>query len=96
LTGTSKRGNEPSGSINCGEFRDKLQTGWVLKKVSAAINKFLIEGDVKLKMIHVSYTLIGKRQLFSVPYESLFIRKCPNALYIRAEHCINFAFSPFI
>ena len=37
MAGTCKRCNEPSGcSIKFGEFLDKLRTGSLLKKVSAA------------------------------------------------------------
>jgi hypothetical protein len=32
VAGTCEYGNEPSGSIKCGEFLDWLQTGWLLKK----------------------------------------------------------------
>ena len=32
-------GNEPSGSVKCGEFLDKLQTSWLLKKDSAPWSK---------------------------------------------------------
>ena len=34
-----KRGNEPSPSIKCGKFLDKLRTGQVLKKDSAPRTK---------------------------------------------------------
>ena len=33
---TCECGDEPSGSIKCGEFLDKLETGYLLKKDSAA------------------------------------------------------------
>ena len=36
MAGTCECGNEPSGSIKCGEFLDLLQTGLLLKKDSAA------------------------------------------------------------
>jgi hypothetical protein len=32
VAGTYEGGNEPSGSIKCGEFLDKLQPGQILKK----------------------------------------------------------------
>ena len=32
-------GNEPSGSVKCGEFLDYLQTSYLLKKVSAPWSK---------------------------------------------------------
>ena len=32
-------GNEPSGSVKCGEFLDQLQTGQLLKKDSAQWSK---------------------------------------------------------
>ena len=35
VTGTCKGGNEPSGSIKCGEFLDQLRTGQLLKKEAA-------------------------------------------------------------
>jgi len=35
VAGTYKRGNEPSGSIKCGEFLDYLRTVKLLKKDSA-------------------------------------------------------------
>jgi hypothetical protein len=34
-----ERCNEPSGSIKCGEFLDKLRTGWLLTKDSVPLNK---------------------------------------------------------
>ena len=34
-------GNEPSGSMKCGEFLDKLQTSQLLKKDSAPLSKQL-------------------------------------------------------
>jgi hypothetical protein len=34
MAGTCECGNEPSGSIKCGEFLDWLRTCWVLKKDS--------------------------------------------------------------
>jgi len=36
MAGTCERGNEPSGSIKCGEFLDWLKTRLLLKKDSAA------------------------------------------------------------
>jgi len=39
VAGTCECGNEPSGSIQFGEFLDKLQTSWLLKKDSAAWSK---------------------------------------------------------
>ena len=74
---------------------------------SVFAGKYII---IKLRIVNVSYTLIGKRQRCSVPYESLFNRKCPKALVIRrsillcapfgapctrAELCINFVFTHF-
>ena len=35
VAGTCECGNEPSGSIKCGEFIDQLKTGKLLKKGSA-------------------------------------------------------------
>ena len=35
VAGTSECGNEPSGSIKCGEFLDWLKTSQILKKNSA-------------------------------------------------------------
>jgi hypothetical protein len=37
--GCCNRGNEPSGSIKCGEFIDYLRTGYLPKKDSAAWSK---------------------------------------------------------
>ena len=34
MAGGSEYGNEPSGSIKCGEILDWLRTGWLLKKDS--------------------------------------------------------------
>ena len=34
-------GNEPSGSVKCGEFLDQLQTNWLLKKDSAPCSKYV-------------------------------------------------------
>ena len=34
-------GNEPSGSVKCGEFLDQLQTGQLLKKDSAPWSKYV-------------------------------------------------------
>jgi len=34
-----KIGNEPSGSIKCGEFLDYLRTGWLRKKNFATWSK---------------------------------------------------------
>ena len=31
MAGTCNCGNEPSGSIKCGEFLDLLKTGWLIK-----------------------------------------------------------------
>ena len=39
MVGSCKCGNEPSGSIKCRKFLDKLRTGQVLKKDSAARTK---------------------------------------------------------
>jgi len=39
VAGTYEYGNEPSGSIKCGEFLDQLNTGWLLKKDSAPWSK---------------------------------------------------------
>jgi hypothetical protein len=39
VAGTCECGNEPSGSIKCGEFLDQLRTGWLLKKDSAQWSK---------------------------------------------------------
>jgi hypothetical protein len=35
VAGTCECGNDPSGSIKCGEFLEQLQTGELLKKDSA-------------------------------------------------------------
>ena len=39
-------GNEPSGSVKCGEFLDQLQTSQLLKKVSAPWSKRVNKGKV--------------------------------------------------
>ena len=39
MAGNCDCGNEPSGSIICGEFLDSLKTGWLLKNDSAACSK---------------------------------------------------------
>ena len=39
VTGICDYGNEPSGSIKCGDFLDQLKTGQLLKKDSAAWSK---------------------------------------------------------
>ena len=39
MAGTCECGNEPSGSIKCGEFLDKLQTRLAFKKDSAPLSK---------------------------------------------------------
>jgi len=39
VAGTCECRNEPSGSIKCGEFLEKLRTGEILKKDSAPWNK---------------------------------------------------------
>jgi len=38
VAGTCKHGNEPSGSIKCGEFLDYLRTSELLKKDCAPWN----------------------------------------------------------
>jgi hypothetical protein len=38
--GTCDCGNEPSGSIKCGEYLDQLRTGQLLKKDSAPCSKY--------------------------------------------------------
>jgi hypothetical protein len=39
VVGTCECGNEPLGSINCGEFLDKVRTGQLLKKDSDVWSK---------------------------------------------------------
>ena len=39
MAGTYECGNEPSGSIKCGEFLDYIKTGYLLKKDSAPWSK---------------------------------------------------------
>jgi len=39
MAGTCKCGNEPLGSIKCGEFLEQLKNGQLLKKDSAAWSK---------------------------------------------------------
>ena len=38
-SGTCECGNDPWGSIKCGEFLDQLKTGYLLEKDSAASSK---------------------------------------------------------
>ena len=44
VAGTCECGNEPSGSIKCGEFLDYLRTGWLLKKDSVPWSKLESKG----------------------------------------------------
>ena len=37
-------GNEPSGSVKCGELLDWLQTSWLLKRDSAPWSKWKLVG----------------------------------------------------
>jgi hypothetical protein len=39
VVGTCEYGNEPSGSIKCGEILDHLSTGQLLKEDSASCSK---------------------------------------------------------
>jgi hypothetical protein len=39
VAGTCECGNEPLGSVKCGEFVDQLRTGSLLKKDSASCSK---------------------------------------------------------
>ena len=39
MMGTCECGNEPSGSMKCGEFLDWLKTSWPLKKDSSPWSK---------------------------------------------------------
>ena len=39
MAGACEYGNEPSGSIKCGEFLDWMRTGYFLKKDSAPWSK---------------------------------------------------------
>ena len=41
VAGTRERGNEPSGSIKCGEFLDQLKTGCLLNKDSATWSEYV-------------------------------------------------------
>ena len=43
LVGTCECGNEPSVSIKCGEFLDRLRTGQLLKKDAAPMSKFSLQ-----------------------------------------------------
>ena len=43
LAGTCECGNEPSGSLKCGEFLDYLKTGQLLKKGSAPCSKYTVK-----------------------------------------------------
>jgi hypothetical protein len=42
VAGTCECGNEPSGSIKCGEFLDYLRTGYLFKKDPAAWSKYVL------------------------------------------------------
>ena len=42
VEGTCECGNEPSGSIQCGEFLDQLRTGQLFKKNSAPCSWLVI------------------------------------------------------
>ena len=44
VAGTCECGNEPSGSIKCGEFIDQLRTAYLLKKDSAPWSKYVMKG----------------------------------------------------
>ena len=39
VAGSCEKGDEPSGSIKCGEIRDQLKTDWLFKKDSAQWSK---------------------------------------------------------
>ena len=41
VAGTCECGNEPSGSLKCGEFPDQLKTDQLLKKDFAAWSKYV-------------------------------------------------------
>ena len=43
VAGTCDCGNDPSGSIKCGEFLDQLRTGQLLKKNYAPWSKYVSE-----------------------------------------------------
>ena len=46
-------GNEPSGSVKCGEFRDQLQTSQLLKKDSAPWSKKISNGLLYANYIYM-------------------------------------------
>jgi hypothetical protein len=63
VVGVFERGNEPSGSIKCGEFIDKLRICWLLGKnssmdlVSLKVRKiFIYKQNFALKVSFDSFT----------------------------------------
>ena len=61
--GTSERGNEPSGSIECGEFLDWLRTDLLLKKdcCMEEVSNWL--GNLLHNFIHMFCTNFFKYQV---------------------------------
>ena len=51
-------GNEPSGSVKCGEFLDQLQTSWLLKKDSAPWSKVSIVQFKPIILFERLYSLL--------------------------------------
>ena len=60
-------GNEPSGSVKCGEFLDQLQTGQLLKKDSAPCSKY---GVSKQRKIYSCAAAIALDQRFPTPFST--------------------------
>ena len=68
VVGTCERGNEPSGSIKCGEFLDQLRIGQLLKKDSAAWSILLkIKPTVHNKTESSPYPSFGSDPEFDNP-----------------------------
>ena len=60
VAGTCEFGNEPSGSIKCGEFLDQLQAGQLLKKDSAAWNNRLPGTKIYYASTEMSGTIMSQ------------------------------------
>ena len=50
-------GNEPSGSMKCGEFLDQLQTSQLFKKDSAPWSKYV--SGLEIKFLNITYMNFG-------------------------------------
>ena len=64
VAGACECGNEPSGSIKCGEFLDQMQTCQLLKKDSPVWSKYVSTNfDVLLAVLHLSVFISVFNQL---------------------------------